>query len=642
MKTSIRLAASVVLILVLFMFAGPGQAADAGNIIIHHIESVVNEDGDTFTVTALLSALDDQKSPLTDLTQQDFTILEDGQTVEIESIEVMRDLPINVLLVMDISGSMQGDRLTSARTAISQFIKSLYRGDKVAVYTFNTEFDEIVPLTEDLNQAQQVFDNAQIYAGGGTCLFDAVYTAAQLAGELPPGRQAVVALSDGWDTISGSDVCSTHTVADIIALATGNDVHIPIYTIGIGTDIDRESLGEIAEETGGVFTQSTVNTDLPALFEQVANRLSSQYQLSYISGNSPGGHRLTIQLRGASVEQDFSLPGLPPVISIAYPEEGQVLDPGVNTIKLSLSERGIPIDTLAFKLNGVAIGVGGQVGQPPYEYDIDFSQYDGQEVEMTILALDKSGNVISETISMMNLTGAPLETGVDPGGTAETESAPRISETCPEGMVCLGNLQLSRTQILIIGGVLLAVVVAVILVIFFSKKKKPGQAEKPKKESLFDDATLDGFALPGSEMGRLTILSSDDPLMVGKEFQLTKSPTVIGRSVNNDIALPKDSAVSRQHVRLIEKDGQTILQEVLKTLSDGTKQSPTYGTYVNDRKVTGDLALHTGDEIALGRRTKLRYEGKSQPVAEAESEDVTMDQINLPDFRDVDDATRDG
>lgn len=638
-----RMFLGLILMIALALTSGSVFAQSSEDLILHHIESVVNEDGNTYTVDILLSALDAQQQPITDLSERDFQVEEDSVLVDLESVEILRDLPINVILVMDVSGSMQGQRLQSAKSAISEFIKSLYRGDKIAIYTFNSEINEIVSLTEDLNDARDTFENAEIYAGGGTCLFDATYAASLIASELPAGRQAVVVLSDGWDTINGSDTCSTYTVEDIITLATGQEFNIPIYTIGIGTDIDQESLGEISAQTGGLFTQSTVNADLPQLFEQLANRLSSEYKLTYISQNTPGDHLLTITLDENSVEKTFTLPGLPPVVSIAYPEEGQVLEPGVNTIKLSLAERGIPIDTLTFQINGVSIGVGGKVGQPPYEYDIDFSQYEGQVVEMTILALNSKGETISETTMQMNLTGEEL---VVLDQTETEEAITTITTTpkpCPDGSVCLGNLEMTRNQLIIAGGVLLALVAAVILIVFFSKKKKTEKSSPSAKDSLFDEgATLDGFALPGSEMGRLTIIASDDPLMNGKEFNLTKSPTTIGRSINNDIALPKDSAVSRQHAQILDKNGQIVLSEMTKTLSDGTRQPPTYGTYINDRKVTSETPLHTGDEISLGRRTKLRYVGPNNPVSDSESEDVTKDEWQLPDLGEVDDSTREG
>lgn len=629
-------------IVVICMMVHPVLAATAQNLIIHQIESSVNEDGDSYTVDVLLSALNEAQEPIAGLAERDFVISEDDQPVEVDSVEVLQGMPISVFVVMDISGSMQGERLQSARFAISQFIKSLYRGDRVAVYTFNNELAEIIALTEDLNEAQNSFESATIYAGGGTCLFDAVFAAVERASELAPGRQAVVVLSDGWDTTNGSDTCSTKTVENIIDLSAGGGHQTPIYTIGIGGDIDRKSLDTISSETGGVFTQSNLNTDLPTLFEQLANRLSSQYRLSYLSQNTPGQHNLSIRVGGLSVEKAFTLPGLPPVISVAYPEEGQILEPGVNKIKLSLVERGIGIDTLTFKINGVPIGAGGQISQPPYEYDIDFSQYSGQVVEMTILALDKGGQIVSETNVAMNLTGAPIETGGDPVEDTQETGSTSTASACPNGMICIGSLQVTRNQLILVVAILVVAVVAIGLIVLFARKKKPKEKQPEKKASLFDEATLDGFSLPSQKMGRLTVLSSDDPMNVGKEYQLTKSPSVIGRSVNNEIAFPKDSAVSRQHIQIIDRNGQVILQEILKTLSDGTQQPPTYGTYVNDRKVSGEIVLHTGDEISLGRRTKLRYEGERSVDSEAASEDVTMDQINLSHFNDIDDATLDG
>ena len=127
----------ILLLVTLIATSSTTYAALADNLIIHQIDPRVNEDGNTYTVDILLSVLDSQQQPIADLNERDFQVSEDGVRVELDAVEVMRDMPINVILVMDVSGSMQGQRLQSAKSAISQFIKSLYRGDKIAIYSFN-------------------------------------------------------------------------------------------------------------------------------------------------------------------------------------------------------------------------------------------------------------------------------------------------------------------------------------------------------------------------------------------------------------------------------------------------------------------------------------------------------------------------
>jgi len=625
---------------------GVVSANGATDLLIHHIESVINEDGETFSVTLIVSAISDRKNPLPGLTARDFVIQEDGTPIEIDEVALVDDTPINATVVMDMGATMQGERFRLASTAVSNLIKDLFRGDRVAIYAFNEDFLEVVPLTDDLNQARDDFEGARLSPSGGACLFDAIYTALERASSQPADRQAIVLLSSRKDTTNGYNTCSTATPDEILALSSEIGRHIPVYTISIGVDTDDANLRRIAEGTNGIYSNSTSNYDIADLLKAVSNRFISEYRITYTSTNSPGDHTLTVQLDNQSKDVDLVLPGLPPVVSVAFPGSPEEFEAGPTRLVLSLVERGIGVDSLTFKINDVAIGVGGKIEQPPYEFEVDFSQYDGQVITLTIVAQDQNGQPLSETSLELNF-GEEIITDEEESIETEVEDDTTISPDdpqgeCPEGTLCLGELQLSYPQLGIIGAVVVVLAIVIMVVIKLSKKKKGLEQLQEDKVSIFDDATLDGFALTNAQMGRLTILSSDDPLMVGKEFQLTKSPTTIGRSVNNDIPLPKDSAVSRKHVEIIADGGDVTLQEVFKTLSDGTKQTPTYGTYVNDRKISGKTMLHTGDEISLGRRTKLRYEGPSLPGGTSDSEDVTVDQIQLPDFDQFDDATRDG
>lgn len=638
----------LILVFSLFMTSIRTVSANgAADLLIHQVESFVNDDGESYTVMITVSAISDRNTPLTGLSTRDFLVEENGSTVEIDEVILIDDTPISVLVLMDMGATMQGERFRLTNLAVSNLIKDLFRGDRVAVYGFNEGFYEIVALTDNLNQARDNFENARLSASGGACLFDAIYNVLERAKNQPMDRQAIVVLSSRKDTITGVNVCSQATVDQILELSRDINHHLPVYTIGIGVDTDEANLRRIAEGTNGIYTSSTSNYDISSLFTAISNRFVSEYRIIYNSTNLPGVQTLTVKLDNQSKSMDHEFPGLPPVVTIAFPSSPDDFEAGPTRLVLSLVERGVSVDSLAFKINNVAIGVGGQVEQPPYEFEIDFSQYDGQQVELSIVAMDKDGKTLSVSTALLNFGDELI---VDEGQDEDTvivsptRSSAQQDEVadCPEGLVCLGELHLSVLQLAIIGSAVVFLFLIILIVIKLVKKKTSSTKKDDRKVSLFDEATVDGFMLPNMQMGQLTILSSDDPMMVGKEFQLLKSPTTIGRSINCDIALPKDSAVSRKHVEIISDNDTVKLTESFKTLSDGTKQSPTYGTYVNDRKVSGDIPLHSGDEISLGRRTKLRYEGPIKPGGSADSEDVTVDQIQLPDVAPLDDATRDG
>jgi len=639
--------ALILLITFVLSVVTPVLANTANTLTVHAVEVVANEDGEFYTVQVRVSALDRSLKPITNLRQGDFKVFEDEQPVELTGAEFSSALPINVILVLDTSGSMSGERLRQAKQATVSFIDSLYRGDQAAVFTFGNDVNKIVDLTDDLNSAKRQFESANIVAIGATRLYDAVYSAVQMAQTLPDSRTAVLVLSDGEDTNS------IQTADSVITLARSASSNVPIYTIGIGNEFDAGVLTRMAEQTGGTYSQSTRDADLPQLFNEVAEQLAAEYLLTYTSSTAPGDHTIKVQVDSVSASRTVTFPALPPRVSFAYPPSGTLVEDNRVKVTLSVVERGIPFSTIVFKIDGVAIGLTGQYNQLPYEYEVDFSQYTGQEIVLTVELLNRNGNTLSASDLPLVIQGLPVEEEeqiVDEEGALvvlpEETADPAIEETpCPEGAVCLGDLELKISQLVLIGVVLAALVILVIVVVKIGNKKKAtGEAEKV---SLFDtEATLDGFAMPAQFLGTVTILGSDDAMMKGKEYRLMKPVTTLGRSVSNDIALPKDSAVSRNHARLVFENGKMYLRQVMKTASDGSKTPPTYGTFLNGKPIKEEAQLKSGDEFKLGSRASFRFEAgealKPAPAGDEGSEGVTIDGIRIGDDLIEDDDTRNG
>ena len=127
-------------------------------------------------------------------------------------------------------------------------------------------------------------------AGGSTSLYNALYVALKDLSKAPlrPSevrRQAIVMLSDGEDT------SSLITFDEVLELAKRSETGI--YTIGLQEEEDERSgfreadfvLRQLAYETGGrAFFPEDVN-DLPAIYRQISDEISSQYSVGYISAN---------------------------------------------------------------------------------------------------------------------------------------------------------------------------------------------------------------------------------------------------------------------------------------------------------------------------------------------------------------------
>src|SRR5215204_4303339 len=155
-----------------------------------------------FQSTAALVMVDvlvtDGRQPVTGLTLNDFELLDEGVPQKIEQLYV-EQLPVNVIMVLDTSGSVDGERLTSLKRGASTIVKRLRRSDRAAVVAFSHRLDLRAPLTGD-PQALQTSITA-LTADGSTALRDAAFAGLALRAANAT-RTLLLVFSDGVDTAS--------------------------------------------------------------------------------------------------------------------------------------------------------------------------------------------------------------------------------------------------------------------------------------------------------------------------------------------------------------------------------------------------------------------------------------------------------
>jgi Ca-activated chloride channel family protein len=183
------------------------------------------------------------------------------QTVlEIPSAEVIAGIqqlwrevkkPVDLVVVMDVSGSMKGDKISSARNSLIQFISMLDNRDRLEVILFSNGLVTLTPLSPLGDKRDDVTRRISgIVESGNTRLYDAVETAydeLRVNGD-PQHIRALVVLSDGQDNASG--VTLNELMGEISDLSEGGHA-TKIFTIAFGNDADRGILKQIAEATGG-------------------------------------------------------------------------------------------------------------------------------------------------------------------------------------------------------------------------------------------------------------------------------------------------------------------------------------------------------------------------------------------------------
>lgn len=193
--------------------------------------------------------------------------LEPKTTLEVPSAQVARDViklwkkhkkHSNIVLVLDVSGSMKGERLEAAKQGAMQLIDMLGDEDQLSFVPFAGQ-PRMVLEDANMGSHRQEAKNVvrSLFADGGTALYDAIHTAQQHLADNPHPEMitAIVVLTDGDDT--GSRMPLTQLLDEI---RTDNETRMTkVFTIGYGGEANTEVLEQISNVTQGKRYEGTTN-----------------------------------------------------------------------------------------------------------------------------------------------------------------------------------------------------------------------------------------------------------------------------------------------------------------------------------------------------------------------------------------------
>ena len=260
-----------------------------------------------------LSVSDGAGGPLTGLKAEDFHVLEDGVEQEV-SFAGSDDVPFNLAVLLDLSGSAQPDRI-HLQAAAKRFIEMTRPGDRVALYALSDAMFQVVsPLTSDREALLESIQRLPAVSGP-TPLYDVLTLAyvQDLAGRSGE-RNALVVISDGIDNqVSKQQAPSSVKLKKLVKAAEDFDaIFYPVVLLSgerFGRNWSakgRENLADLADATGGrLFTARSVR-DLEPVFPQIESELRSVYSVAYYPKDQDfdGGWRVVkiqVDRRGAQV-----------------------------------------------------------------------------------------------------------------------------------------------------------------------------------------------------------------------------------------------------------------------------------------------------------------------------------------------------
>jgi Ca-activated chloride channel family protein len=258
-------------------------------------------------VSLNVTVVDNQNRYITDITEQEFSVFEDGAKQELTFFN-RSSLPIALSVLIDTSASMES-RLPIAQEAAVGFARKLRQQDLAQI----VDFDSSVQITQDFTNNIPALEQAirATTAGGSTSLHNALYISLKELAKIKAKsqdevrRRAIILLSDGEDT---SSLVSYDEVLDLAKRS-----ETAIYSIGLQPRDANQSKGfreaefalrQFAQETGGRAFFPARAEDLRDVYGQIADELSSQYTIGYASKNSRrdgGWRRIVVQVARPNV-----------------------------------------------------------------------------------------------------------------------------------------------------------------------------------------------------------------------------------------------------------------------------------------------------------------------------------------------------
>lgn len=194
---------------------------------------------------------------------------------ELLPVETSRDrlklLSLCLVIVIDRSGSMAGDKIAMARQAAGASVQLLSSLDRIGVVAFNSAAEWVVPVQAAGNKTAIVERLTTIGAGGGTNMYPALKHAADALAAVDANLKHIIVLTDGQSMPADFESFAKHC----------GEAGVTISAIAVGPDADRALLARIAQLSGGrmyvadsarplpqIFVRETVVASRSGLFEQ--------------------------------------------------------------------------------------------------------------------------------------------------------------------------------------------------------------------------------------------------------------------------------------------------------------------------------------------------------------------------------------
>ena len=225
-------------------------------------------------VKTYVSIMDKNNRPVPGLDKRILSLRENGQPAAIKEMRMGgargKREALSLALVLDKSGSMQGNKMKQARESLLRFISLMEPGDRASLLAFSDQVANVLPLTEGKDSLKTSV--LALVPGGHTALYDAIAQGVETLKGVA-GRRAVIVLTDGKANRGSFDINQ--------AIGAAVKAYVSVTVIGLGEDVRAGRLERIAQETGGSYFFTPSEERLAGIYESISKRIRNEYVITY-------------------------------------------------------------------------------------------------------------------------------------------------------------------------------------------------------------------------------------------------------------------------------------------------------------------------------------------------------------------------
>jgi secreted protein with Ig-like and vWFA domain len=229
------------------------------------------------TVTSIIS-LDESIADTAEKFKENVRVYDCDIEIPDYKVEKLEDKGVNIILVCDNSGSMEGDKIANLKSAVGAFVNGLSSDVKVGIVSFDGGVlgNASASLGSNAGQLKAAIDNMGAF--GGTNIYGGVSSALD---QMQAGERmnVIILMSDGQDSAPDGD-----RLYELKKNCSDRDT--VIYSMGLGADVDSAVLSTYSGTCGGKYTFVSNSATLQTTYNYLYQMSKNRYRITYTAADT--------------------------------------------------------------------------------------------------------------------------------------------------------------------------------------------------------------------------------------------------------------------------------------------------------------------------------------------------------------------